>query len=141
MVANPDFDADVRKSLAQQGMLAHFDCTIAKLAHGEVWLEAPITGKVTQQDGFAHAGLGWSLADSAQGYAALSMMEKGDRVLTAEMKINLLRPATGAKLVAKGRVIRAGRTMFTTSGDVYAVDAGEERHIATLLGTMACVKG
>lgn len=140
MIRNPDWKADVRESFARQGMLRSFSAEIAHAAPGEVWLTAPITDAVTQQDGFAHAGLGWSIGDSAAGYAALSLMEKGDRVLTAEMKINLMRPATGAALLARGRVLRAGRQLLTVASDIFAIAGETETHIATMLGTMACVK-
>ena len=92
---------------------------------------------VIQQDGFAHAGFGWSLGDSAAGYAAFSLMAPGERVLTVEMKINLLRPAAGDTLRATGRVLRFGRTLCTAASELHVLRDGTAHHIATMLGTMS----
>ncbi|MEM6619618.1 MAG: PaaI family thioesterase [Pseudomonadota bacterium] len=134
---DPDLARATRESFARQGLLQTLGAQILMVRRGEVWLSAPITGAVSQQDGFAHAGLGWTLGDSAAGYAALTMMEPGDRVLTAEMKTNLMRPATGERIVARGRVIRPGRSLSTVQTDVFACRGDQESHVAVMLGTMA----
>lgn len=139
MVANPDFLADVHESFARQGLLNTLGARIERVEPGEVWISAPIVPAVSQQDGFAHAGVGWTLGDSAAGYAAFTLMARGERVLTSEMKTNLMRPATGDRVLAKGHVIRAGRQLMTVMTDVYAVDGTTERHVAVMLGTMARV--
>ena len=75
-------------------------------------------------------------ADSACGYAALTMMDAGAEVLTVEFKINLLAPAAGERLLARGRVVRAGRTLVVCRGDAVMVTAGQEKHVATLTATL-----
>jgi uncharacterized protein (TIGR00369 family) len=133
---NPAFDATVRASFARQGMMRLIGAEVAALAPGRCTLAAPIRPETSQQHGFAHAGLAWSLGDSAAGYSALSLLGAGEEVLTTEMKINLLAPAKGARLVAEGRVIRAGRRLLVVGAEVWAEDAGERRHVATMLGSM-----
>ena len=134
---DPDWEARVRASFAAQAMMRTLDARIASLAPGEAVLTAPITERVTQQHGFAHAALAFALGDTAAGYAALSLAAPGDEVLTVEIKINLLAPALGETLVARGRVERAGRTLSVVRSDVTALRGSEERAVAMMLGTMA----
>lgn len=134
---NPDFEATVRASFARQGFMTLLGVELVAVAPGTCTLVAPIRAETCQQHGYAHAGLAWSIGDSAAGYAALSLLAAGWEVLTAEMKINLLAPASGARLVAEGRVLRAGRRLIVVASDVFAeaTDA-PRRHVATLLGSM-----
>jgi uncharacterized protein (TIGR00369 family) len=136
---NPDFDAVVRASFARQGMMRLLAAEIVALAPGRCTLAAAIRPETSQQHGYAHAGLAWSLGDSAAGYSALSLLAPGEEVLTVEMKVNLLAPAAGTRLVAEGRVIRAGRRLLTVGAEVHAEDGATRRHVATMLGTMFAV--
>ena len=95
---------------------------------------------MSQQQGFSHAGLAWTIGDSAAGYAALSVLPAGAEVVTVEMKINLLAPAVGDRLVAEGRVLRAGRRIVVVAAEVWAETGGTRKHAATLLGTMLPVE-
>ena len=99
---------------------------------GRAVIAAPIGAHVLQQHGAGHAGLAFSLGDSAAGYAALSVMAAGSEVMTVEMKINLLAPAVGPRLVAEGRVVRAGRRVVVVTAEV----RGEKGTVALLQGTM-----
>lgn len=92
-----------------------------------------------QQQGHGHAALTFALGDTAAGYAALSVMPEGAEVLTAEIKINLLAPAQGDRLVAEGRVIKPGRRLVVVQADVFAETADARRQIALLTGTMVPV--
>ncbi len=74
--------------------------------------------------------------DSACGYAAFTLMEPAVRILTVELKVNLLSAASGDRLLARGQVIRPGRTLTVCRGDAYAETGEEERHVATILTTM-----
>jgi uncharacterized protein (TIGR00369 family) len=130
---NPEYAAVVRASFARQGMMAHLGAEIAALAPGRVTISAPIRPEVSQQHGFAHAGLAWTIGDSAAGYAAMSLLEAGGEVLTVEMKINLLAPARGARLIAEGRVIRPGRRLIVVGAEIAD---GDGTAVATMLGTM-----
>jgi uncharacterized protein (TIGR00369 family) len=135
--ANPDWDKDVRASFARQGMMATLGASILSLEPGRCRIGAAIRSETSQQHGYAHAGLGWTIGDSAAGYAALSVAGKGWDVLTVEMKINLLAPAVGIRLLAVGRVIRPGRRIVVVASDLHAeAENGTLRHAATMLGTM-----
>ena len=93
-----------------------------------------------QQDGFVHAGVQATIADHTAGAAGASVLRSGQMVLTAEFKINLLNPAIGDRLVAKGRVIKPGRTLTVSRSDVYALDNNSETHIATALVTLMSIQ-
>jgi uncharacterized protein (TIGR00369 family) len=131
-----EVEARVRRSFARQGYMATLGAEIVHVATGEVDIALPFSEQLTQQDGYLHAGVVAGVVDSACGYAALTTMDPDAEVLTVEFKINLLAPAAGERLVARGRVLRTGRTLTVCRGDAFAIDAGRERHVATLTTTM-----
>ncbi len=126
----------IRDSFARQSMMATLGAEVETVAEGRVTLTAPLAEHVLQQHGYAHAGLAFSLGDSAAGYSALSVMPEDKEVLTIEMKINLIAPAAGTRLVAEGRVIKNGRRLVVVAADVFAVENETRRHCAVLQGTM-----
>ncbi|MDR9484119.1 MAG: PaaI family thioesterase [Sediminimonas sp.] len=127
----------IRRSFAAQSMMKTLGAELTRIDPGHVVIEAPILPTVLQQHGAGHAGLTFSIGDSAAGYAALTMLPAESEVMTAEMKINLLAPATGERLIASGRVIKAGRRLVVTTAEVHARGAdGSTRQIALLQGTM-----
>lgn len=132
----PEAEQKIRASFAAQSMMETLGARLARIAHGAVEIEAPILPGSRQQQGFAHAGLTFALGDSAAGYSALTTMPDDCEVLTTEMKINLLAPGRGELLLARGRVIKPGRRLVIVQSDVYALDGGQERHVAMLMGTM-----
>ena len=133
-------DTRIRDSFARQAFLQNLGAQITHLEKGCVQIEVPITPQLSQQQGFAHTGVAFSIGDSAAGYSALTMIDDGFEVVTSEMKIHLLAPAIGTHLRAKGGIIRAGRKLLVVEADVYALQAdGSERHIAKLMGTMVPV--
>ena len=134
-------EAKVRASFDRQTMMRTLGATLQAVAPGRVVIAAPIGAHVRQQQGAAHAGLTFAIGDSAAGYAALSLMPEDAEVMTVEMKINLLAPAVGDRLVAEGRVLRGGRRIVVVAADVFAEGATGRKHVATLLGTMVPVEG
>ncbi|MEM7632845.1 MAG: PaaI family thioesterase [Pseudomonadota bacterium] len=106
------------------------------MSDGAVTLTAPIGPTVSQQHGAAHAGLTFALGDSAAGYAALTQIAGDADVMTAEMKVNLLRPALGQRLIAEGRVIKSGRRLIVVQADVFAEEGDVRSHVALIQGTM-----
>ena len=120
--------------------MATIGARLARVAAGEVDIELDVRDELTQQHGFLHAGVLAAAADSACGYAALSLMPAGAAVLSVEFKINLLAPAAGDRIVARGRVIRAGRTVTVCWGEVAACTGETERLVATMVGTMMSVR-
>jgi len=109
------------------------------LAQGHATISAKIDARMQQQQGFAHGGLVFSLADSAAGYAALTMMPFDMEVMTTELKINYLSAAKGT-LTAKGRVLKSGKRLIVVASDVWAEHDGTHKHIAAVQGTMMPVK-
>jgi uncharacterized protein (TIGR00369 family) len=112
-----DVEARVRRSFARQEYMAAIGAELVHVAAGEVDIALPFSERLTQQDGYLHAGVVAGAADSACGYAALTTMAAEAEVLTVEFKINLLAPAAGERLVARGRVVRTGRTLTVCRGD------------------------
>ncbi len=133
---NPDFAQVVRESFARQGLMETFRARLVIVEPGQVEIDAPFDPGLSQQHGLFHGGVTTSILDSACGYAALTLMPARSEVLTVEFKINLLAPAAGERLVARGRVVRAGRSITVCQGDAYAVRDGSETHCATMVATM-----
>lgn len=133
------FQARVRASFASQAAMQTIGAEIVHIAPGEVDLRLPFREDLTQQHGFMHAGIIGAVADSACGYAAYTLMPADAAVLSVEYKLNLMAPAAGEAFVARGRVKRAGRTLTVCTADVFALKAGEERLVATMVGTMMTV--
>ena len=140
MKGDGDSDRRVHESFERQRFMDLIGARLSEVAEGRVEIELPADERLTQQHGFLHAGVVAAAVDSACGYAALTLMPAGTAVLTVEYKINLLAPAEGDRLIARGRVVRAGRTLTTCAGDAYMVGDGAERHVATVLATMMCVR-
>ncbi len=138
---DPNWSARVRSSFAAQNFMTLLGAKIVHLAPGGVDLELEMRPELTQQHGFFHAGATSSIADSAAGYAALSLFAPETGVLTSEYKINLLNPANQPLLLARGRVVKSGRTLTIARADVYGLDDGTQVHVATGLFTLMSVPG
>ena len=138
---DPDYAGRVRSSFAAQTFMELIGAGISHLVPGEVDLTCAKRDDLLQQHGLFHAGVTSSIADSAAGYAALSLFEAGHGVLTTEYKINLLAPGSGERLIARGRVIKPGRTLTICRSDVFAVTGADEVLIATGLFTMMQMAG
>lgn len=134
------FAATVTSSFARQGLMGLLGAELARVDHGAVQIDLPFRLDLTQQHGLFHGGVTSTVLDSACGYAALTTMAAGSEVLTVEFKINLMAPARGERLVARGRVVRGGRTITVCQGDAYAVEDGRETHCATMVATMLRVE-
>lgn len=128
--------ARIQASFDKQGLMVTIGASILRVAPGAVDIAMSPTPAVSQQHGFVHAGAVAAIADTAAGYAALSLMPPGAGVLTTEFKINLVAPAVGDRIVARGRVIKAGRTLTLAQTEVLADAAGKERLVAFLTATL-----
>jgi uncharacterized protein (TIGR00369 family) len=138
---DPAFESRVRASFDRQQFMTLLGARIVRVEPGAVDIELVRRDDLVQQHGFLHAGVQASIADSACGYAALTLMPAGSAVLSIEFKINLLSPGAGERFVARGRIIRPGKTITVTWGDVtaYAAD-GSEKVVATMVATMMTVQ-
>ena len=114
---------------------------LSRVEPGVVEISLPYRAELTQQNGYLHAGIVTTIADSACGYAAYSLMPAGSEVLSVEFKVNLLRPAKGDKFRARAEVIKPGKTLTVVKADVFGLSqAKEETLVASMLGTMFCIR-
>src|SRR5574341_844071 len=138
---DPHFANRVRESFGRQKLMTTIGASIPTVEPGRVTIEVPFREDLTQQHGFLHGGIVASIADSACGYAALTLMPAEAAVLTVEYKVNFVAPAKGSRLVANGRVTKPGRTLTVCAGDVFAVTDGLEQLVAAMQATMMTVIG
>ena len=122
----------VSDSFARQTFMSTIGAALTRVERGAVDIELAFRGDLLQQSGSIHAGVIASIADSACGYAALSMMPEGSEVLSVEFKLNLLAPASGSRLIARARVVRSGRTLSVCTADVFS----DKKLVATMTATM-----
>ncbi len=134
------YEMRVRESFSRQKLMQTIGAALTKVMPGEVEITLEFRDDLTQQHGFIHAGIAATLADTACGYAAYSLMAPDAAVLTVEYKINLLSPATGESLIALGKVTRPGRTITVCSGDLFALKDGDKKLVATMLATMMSIR-
>ncbi len=130
------FEKRVRDSFGRQSFMANIGATMTTVARGIVEISFYFHERLTQQNGFVHAGAITSIMDSACGYAAMSVAGADTDVLSVEFKVNLLAPAVGESFVARAQVKRAGKTLSVCAADAFAIRNGEEKLIATMLATM-----
>ena len=137
---NPACESRVRDSFARQVVMSTLGARLARIAPGAVEIELPHRADLVQQHGFVHAGILATILDSACGYAAFSLMPADAAVLSIEFKINLLAPAAGERFIARAHVVRPGRTISVCHADAFAIQDGAEKLVATMVGTMMCVR-
>jgi uncharacterized protein (TIGR00369 family) len=135
---NPEFAADVRKSFAAQSIMQTIGAQLSRIEPGIVEISLPYRTDLTQQNGYLHAGIITTIADSAAGYAAFTLMPAGASVLSVEFKVNLLRPASGEMFLARAEVIKAGKTLTVVRADMFGISGNERTLVATMQGTMFC---
>ena len=126
----------VAANFGRQPAMLLIGAELTFLEPGRVEVAFPYKAELTQQDGFIHAGIICTAADSACGYAALSSMPAGSDVLSVEFKLNLLRPAAGERFVARAQVLKRGKTLTAVRADVFALMGVQERLIAAMQATM-----
>lgn len=136
-----DFERLVRESFAKQRVMETLGARLERVAPGEVDIELPYREALTQQHGFLHAGVVTAILDSCCGYAAFTLMPPGAGVLSVEFKVNLLAPAKGDVLLARGRVLRPGRTITVCQADGVMRSSRHETPVATMLATIMTVTG
>jgi uncharacterized protein (TIGR00369 family) len=129
-------DARVQESFNRQTIMATLGAKLDLAEKGRVVISLPYAPHICQQHGFLHAGVVTTIVDSACGYAAFTMMPEGSSVLTVEFKVNFMSPAKGARFEAEGRVVKAGRTLLVTQGEVTAIDGDQRQVVAIITATM-----
>src|SRR2546423_1262771 len=134
----PTSGPGARASFPRQDAMALIGADLDGVAPGAVDIALPFRRDLTQQHGYLHAAVVTAILDSACGYAALSLLPAGTEVLTIEYKVNFVAPARGRRVIARGRVMKLGRTITVCAGDAVAEpeQGGPERLVATMLATM-----
>ncbi|MCA1938436.1 MAG: PaaI family thioesterase [Dechloromonas sp.] len=138
---DPDFAARVLASFQRQSAMALIRAALPRIEYGVTEIHVPHWDGIEQQHGYVHGGVVGMIADSAAGYAAMTTVPASASVLTVEYKMNLLAPADGEKLIARGKVIRAGRTLIVTQAEVFAVKDGKETLCALMQQTIMAMHG
>jgi uncharacterized protein (TIGR00369 family) len=138
---NPEYAQRVQASFDRQGVMKLLGARVSRIAPGECEIQLPYRSDLTQQHGYFHGGIIGTIADSAGGYAAFSLMPEDSSVLTVEYKMNLLAPGDGEVLVARGRVLKAGRSLVVTQVDAFVIKGGQDTLCATLLQTLMTMHG
>ncbi len=137
--SDPDFAERVRASFAKQHAMTLIRASLALVEAGRTEIHVPHWTGIEQQHGFVHGGVVGMIADSAAGYAAMTTIAAEASVLTVEYKMNLVAPADGEQLIARGRVARPGRTLIVTQAEVFAVKDGKETLCALMQQTIMTV--
>jgi uncharacterized protein (TIGR00369 family) len=134
-----DIAGRIAASFASQGLMATLGAQLVSVVDGEVQIALPFSEKLSQQRGYVHAGAITSIVDSACGYAALTRAPAGCEVVTAEFKINFLRPAIGERFLAIGKVQSSGKLLTVCTGEVRALSGSASKVVALMLATIANV--
>ncbi|WP_158905937.1 PaaI family thioesterase [Burkholderia sp. L27(2015)] len=137
----PRFAERVRASFMRQNAMSLIQATLPVIEHGRTEIHLPHWNGVEQQHGFVHGGVVGMIADTAGGYAAMTMVPDDASVLTVEYKMNLVAPADGETLIARGQVVRPGRTLIVTRAEVFAVKDGHETLCALMQQTIMVMHG
>lgn len=133
---DPDFEARIRASFERQAFMHHIGAELGAVHPGKIEIRLPWRPELGQQHAYFHGGVIATIADNACGYAAFSLAAANDSVLTVEFKLNLVAPGKGEALIARGEVVKPGRTLTVCEARVYAVDKGEEKLCAVALETL-----
>jgi uncharacterized protein (TIGR00369 family) len=140
-VSNPQFSEEIKESFAKQSIMVLIGAELSLVEPGIVEVAVPFRSDLAQQHGYLHAGIVTTIADSAAGYAAYSLMPAGSEVLSVEFKVSLLRPARGVSFLAHAEVIKPGRTLTVARADVFGIAGNGDRElVATMLATMICLR-
>ncbi|WP_296410134.1 PaaI family thioesterase [Zoogloea sp.] len=138
---DPDYVGRVRASFNLQQAMRLIGAHLAVVEPGYTEIHLPYRQEITQQHGFIHGGVVGMIADSAAGYAANTLTTADSSVLTVEYKLNLIAPADGERLVARGEVIRSGRTLIITRAEVFAIKAEQWTLCAVMQQTIMAMHG
>ncbi len=134
--ADAHYAQRIRDSFARQGLMATMGATLESVQAGYVEIEMSFSDALSQQHGFFHAGGIASIVDTAGGYAGASLFGPNEGVLTVEFKLNLMAPADGDRLIASGKVIKSGRTLTVTQGEVLVEKSGKRTVCALMQQTL-----
>jgi uncharacterized protein (TIGR00369 family) len=136
---DPNFEKRVRASFARQAVNKTLGCELASVGPGTCVVRLPHNPALCQQHGYMHAGITTTIADTAAGYAAFSLMPADSDVVSVEFKINLMAPAVGEVFEARAKVDRPGRSLTVVRSEVVAITGEKETTVALMQATMICL--
>jgi uncharacterized protein (TIGR00369 family) len=136
---NPSFADEIKQSFDKQTIMGLIGAELTRVEPGLIEIRLPYRADLAQQHGYLHAGIVTTIADSACGYAAYSLMPPNSEVLSVEFKVNLLRPAKGETFSAVAEVVKSGKTLTVVRADVFGIEQAKRDLVATMLGTMICL--
>jgi len=108
--------AQSRMKLSKFNVLVGFQ--VERLSEGGAVLAMTVQDHHRQIHGVVHGGVTAALADTAGAFAAYTVAPKGVELATIELKINYLLPIAAGKVLAEGKVLRAGRNFIVVECDV-----------------------
>lgn len=138
---NPAWEKKSREIFERQSFMRMIGARIAALSPGACDLELPYREDLCQQNVYLHGGVITSIADTSCGIASSTLLAPEAGILSVEFKYNMLAPAAGERFIARGRVIRSGRTLTIAESAVFAVKGGTETEIGRMLATMMFLEG
>ena len=141
VAGDPAYEARVRASFARQGAMRLIGAQMIDLGPGYCAIALVPRPEIAQQHGYVHAGILSTIVDAAGGYAGYTLFPANSSVLTVEFKVNLLAPAVGDRLVAEGFVVKPGRTLAITRGEVHAERGGQRTLVALMQQTLIVLQG
>lgn len=117
---NPELAGAVEGLFSRAPFITDLGLRLERFAPG--WCETvlQVEPRHLQQDGWVHAGVQATVADHTAGAAGISLVPEGHTVVTAEFKVNLLRPASGPVLRCRSQVLRPGRRLIVVESEVSA---------------------
>jgi len=138
---DPDYARRVRESFARQGAMRTLGAQLLAVSPGYCAIALAPRPEVAQQHGYVHAGVVAAIVDSAGGYAGFTLFPADASVLTVEYKLNLMNPARGERIVAEGFVVKPGKTLAVTRGEVHAESGGTRTLVAIMQQTLMVMHG
>ena len=132
----PEFETMVRDSFSKMAMMEFLGARLSSVEPGAVEVQLLHRKELLQQHGLFHGGITTTILDSAGGYAAFSLFKPGDEILTVEYKVNFIAPANGDKLIARGEVVKIGKSLSITRGEARVIKSGKETLCAVMQQTM-----
>jgi uncharacterized protein (TIGR00369 family) len=99
---------ELYRQWASTGMVANIGTKIVEVEHGRLVLEGNMTGEAhgfpTSRGTIVHGGAIATLADEALASVAFTAAEEGETTVTADLKVDFLRPAVPGRLIARATV-------------------------------------
>ena len=133
-----NYEKRIKAGFEKQPIMKLLNATLLKIAPGVVSIELPFNKTLTLPHGFIHAGIITTIIDNACGFAAYTLIPANSEVLAVEFKINFISPAVGEKFIANGKVLKSGKIISVCSGEVTAIQNGQEKVVAAMQTTMIC---